>query len=181
MSVAPISDEPLTGVKKPRFADNARSLMRLAAPLIMGQIAVVGMTVTDIYIAGQVDADTLAALQLGGSVWMLVAGLLSFSEDPIAAATVIVFFTLANLIGTMLWRRRERLSPYAAIQMLFPVLGVFGLVAVFVQSTRSWPRFGNVFRNSVNVRTSERREESDSLKERWEWRNILSLKIPPQP
>ena len=72
MSVAPISNEPLTGVKKPRFADNARSLMRLAAPLIMGQIAVVGMTVTDIYIAGQVDADTLAALQLGGSVWSLI-------------------------------------------------------------------------------------------------------------
>ena len=70
--------------------------------------------------------------QLGGSVWMLVAGLLSFSEDPIAAATVIVLFALANLIGTMLWRRRERLSPYAAIQMLLPVLGVFGLAAVFV-------------------------------------------------
>jgi uncharacterized membrane protein YfcA len=62
--------------------------------------------------------------QLGGSVWMLVAGLLSFSEDPIAATTVIVFFALANLIGTMLWRRRERLSPYAAIELLLPVRGV---------------------------------------------------------
>jgi len=70
--------------------------------------------------------------QLGGSVWMLVAGLLSFSENPTAATTVIVLFVLANFIGTMLWRRRERLSPYAAIQMLLPVLGVFGLVAVFV-------------------------------------------------
>lgn len=70
--------------------------------------------------------------QLGGSVWMLVAGLLSLSEDPIAAATVIVFFVLVNFIGTMLWRRRERLSPYAAIQLLLPVLGVSGLAAVFV-------------------------------------------------
>ena len=70
--------------------------------------------------------------QLGGSVWMLVAGLLSFSEDPVAAGIVIVLFALANLIGTMLWRRRERLSPYAAIQMLLPVLGIFGLAAVFV-------------------------------------------------
>ena len=49
--------------------------------------------------------------QLGGSVWMLVAGLLSLSEDPIAAATVIVLFVLANFIGTMLWCRRDRLSP----------------------------------------------------------------------
>ena len=70
--------------------------------------------------------------QLGGSVWMLVAGLLSFSEDPLAASTVIVLFALANLIGTMLWRRRERLSPYAAIQMLLPMLGIFGLAAVSV-------------------------------------------------
>ena len=70
--------------------------------------------------------------QLGGSVWMLVAGLLSLSEDPIAAATVIVLFVLANFIGTMLWRRRDRLSPYAAIQLLLPVLGVSGLAAVFV-------------------------------------------------
>jgi len=56
----------------PRFIDNARTLMRLAGPLIMGQIAVVGMTVTDIYVAGQVNADTLAALQLGGSIWSMI-------------------------------------------------------------------------------------------------------------
>ena len=72
MSLAPIQNKPVAALKRPRFADNARTLMRLAAPLIMGQIAVVGMTVTDIYIAGQVDADTLAALQLGGSVWSLI-------------------------------------------------------------------------------------------------------------
>ena len=70
--------------------------------------------------------------QLGGSAWMLVAGMLSFFENPIAATTVIGLFAVANLFGIMLWRRRERLSPYAAIQMLLPVLGVFGLAAVFV-------------------------------------------------
>jgi len=57
---------------QPRFIENARTLLRLAAPLIIGQIAVVGMTVTDIYMGGQVDADTLAALQLGGSVWSMI-------------------------------------------------------------------------------------------------------------
>jgi len=70
--------------------------------------------------------------QLGGSVWMLGAGLLSYPEDPIAAAVVIVLFVLANLVGTLLWRRREWLSAYAAIQMLLPVLGVSGLAAVYV-------------------------------------------------
>ena len=55
-----------------RFFDVARVLLRLAGPLILGQVAVVGMTVTDIYMAGQVNADTLAALQLGGSMWSMI-------------------------------------------------------------------------------------------------------------
>ena len=50
------------------LARDVEAIIRLAAPLILGQMAVVGMTVTDIYVAGQVDADTLAALQLGGSI-----------------------------------------------------------------------------------------------------------------
>ena len=40
---------------------------------MLGQLAVVGMTVTDIYMAGQVSADTLAALQLGGSIWAMIS------------------------------------------------------------------------------------------------------------
>jgi MATE family multidrug resistance protein len=54
------------------FATNALVLWRLAGPLILGQIAVVGMNVTDIYMAGQVGADTLAAVQLGGSMWAMI-------------------------------------------------------------------------------------------------------------
>ena len=54
------------------FLNIARVLLRLAGPLILGQVAVVGMTVTDIYMAGQVNADTLAALQLGGSMWSMI-------------------------------------------------------------------------------------------------------------
>ena len=40
---------------------------------MLGQLAVVGMTVTDIYMAGQVSADSLAALQLGGSIWAMIS------------------------------------------------------------------------------------------------------------
>jgi len=59
--------------KKPTFMQNASDLLRLAGPLMLGQLAVVGMTVTDIYMAGQVGADTLAALQLGGSIWAMIS------------------------------------------------------------------------------------------------------------
>ena len=54
------------------FLYDAKHLWRLAGPLILGQVAVVGMTVTDIYMAGQVSADDLAAVQLGGSVWAAI-------------------------------------------------------------------------------------------------------------
>ena len=56
-----------------RVTDNIAELLRLAGPLMLGQFAVLGMTVTDIYMAGQIDSDTLAALQLGGSVWAFVS------------------------------------------------------------------------------------------------------------
>jgi MATE family multidrug resistance protein len=59
--------------KMPTFIQNASDLLRLAGPLMLGQLAVVGMTVTDIYMAGQVSADSLAALQLGGSIWAMIS------------------------------------------------------------------------------------------------------------
>lgn len=55
------------------FINNAQMLLRLAGPLILGQIAVVGMNVTDIYMAGQVGPDTLAAVQLGASIWAVIS------------------------------------------------------------------------------------------------------------
>ena len=68
---------------RPTFLQNAGDLLRLAGPLMLGQLAVFGMTVTDIYMAGQVSTETLAALQLGGSIWaminLLVIGMLLFA------------------------------------------------------------------------------------------------------
>lgn len=53
-------------------------LLRLALPITLGQLAVVGMTVTDIIVAGQLSANDLAGVTLGGTVFnlaiMLVIG-----------------------------------------------------------------------------------------------------------
>ena len=62
-----------TPKKASTFIGDANDLLRLAGPLMLGQIAVVGMTVTDIYMAGQVSANDLAALQLGGSIWAMIS------------------------------------------------------------------------------------------------------------
>ena len=53
------------------FRRSSAELLRLAVPIAAGQIAVIGMTVTDIYMVGQVSTDALAAVQLGGSLWSI--------------------------------------------------------------------------------------------------------------
>ncbi len=70
--------------------------------------------------------------QLGGSCWMLVAGLLAMPADAQAALIVLGLFLLANLAGWLIWRRRDSLSPYKGLQLLIPILGLTGIVAVHV-------------------------------------------------
>ncbi len=70
--------------------------------------------------------------QVGGSCWMLVAGLLSIPADLTTAIAVLGLFAFANLAGWLIWRRRESLSPYKGLQMLIPVLGATGIAAVYV-------------------------------------------------
>jgi hypothetical protein len=70
--------------------------------------------------------------QLGCTAWILVAGVLSFSTDPVAALVVTGLFALANVIGMIIWHNRERLTAYAGLQILLPVVGVVGLAGVYV-------------------------------------------------
>lgn len=70
--------------------------------------------------------------QVGGSCWMLVAGLLSIPANLAAAIAVLGLFALANFLGWLVWRRRDSLSPYKGLQMLIPILGATGIAAVYV-------------------------------------------------
>ena len=49
----------------------AKSLLRLGGPLIVNNLAVAGMQFADTIMAGRLGADALAAVAVGGSVWML--------------------------------------------------------------------------------------------------------------
>ncbi|MBT8103548.1 MAG: MATE family efflux transporter [Gammaproteobacteria bacterium] len=53
------------------LGDEAKSLLRLGGPLIVNNLAVAGMQFADAVMAGQLGADSLAAVAVGGSVWML--------------------------------------------------------------------------------------------------------------
>ncbi len=68
--------------------DETRSLLRLAGPLIVNNLAIAGMQFADAVMAGRLGAEALAAIAVGSSVWfigfMLALGLM-MAISPIAA------------------------------------------------------------------------------------------------
>ncbi len=60
--------------------DLVRRIVNLALPITVGQLAIVGMSITDIIVAGRVSTDDLAAVALGSTVFnlsiMLVVGIM---------------------------------------------------------------------------------------------------------
>ena len=66
----------------------ARSLLKLAGPLIMNNLAIAGMHFADVIMAGRLGASELAAVAVGGSLWFLgftVSLGLMMAISPIAA------------------------------------------------------------------------------------------------
>ena len=68
--------------------------------------------------------------QLGGTVWMLAGAASCARQAPRIATVWLGCFLFAIIIGTWMWRRRDRLRPYPALQVLLLVVGVSGLVAL---------------------------------------------------
>ncbi|HEX5353363.1 MAG TPA: MATE family efflux transporter [Rhodanobacteraceae bacterium] len=54
-----------------RFAREIRATVKLALPLVAGQLSAVGMSAVDVALAGHYNAHTLAAVAVGANVWML--------------------------------------------------------------------------------------------------------------
>ncbi|MBS0383385.1 MAG: MATE family efflux transporter [Proteobacteria bacterium] len=54
-----------------RFAHEMRATVKLALPLIAGQLSAVGMGAVDVALAGHYNAHTLAAVAVGANVWTL--------------------------------------------------------------------------------------------------------------
>ena len=70
--------------------------------------------------------------QVGGTAWILVAGILSLWIDVNTAMIVIGLFVIANVVGMLIWRRRDKMSAYAGIQILLPIVGAAGLATVYM-------------------------------------------------
>jgi len=57
--------------RRPRLARELKEMLRLALPLVFGQLSAIGMNVIDAMLAGHLDAHTLGAVAVGTSVWTL--------------------------------------------------------------------------------------------------------------
>jgi len=87
MTPAPDSTNP-TPHRLPRVLSEMRALWHLAWPILIGQLATVGMAVTDVAMAGHASAQDLAGVSLGVSIWnmvMLTLMGLAMSINPIVA------------------------------------------------------------------------------------------------
>jgi MATE family multidrug resistance protein len=103
----------------------AKSLLRLAGPLVINNLAVAGMQFADAVMAGQLGADALAAVAVGGSVWMLG---FSFCLGLLMAISPIV----ARHFGAGTFRligRYTRQGVYLGLCMGVPLI-LIGQVAV---------------------------------------------------
>ncbi|HAT31168.1 MAG TPA: MATE family efflux transporter [Janthinobacterium sp.] len=95
----------------------ASALWRLAWPMLIGQIATVGMGVADVAMTGHASAEELAAVSLGASIWSIV--LVTVSGIMMAINSVVAHEVGAERLGKI---------PHAVRQSLWKALGV-GLVA----------------------------------------------------
>ena len=62
---------PILRARRPRLARELKEMLRLALPLVTGQLSAIGMNVIDAMLAGHLDAHTLGAVAVGTSVWSL--------------------------------------------------------------------------------------------------------------
>lgn len=89
---------------QPGWRAEARACLGLAAPLILAQMAGVGMGVTDTIMAGRLGPLSLAAVGLGFSLWMPV--FLFFMGVCMAVSPMVAHFAGAGA--------RRRIAPYVA-------------------------------------------------------------------
>lgn len=62
---------PILSIDRQRLGQEVAATVRLAIPLVLGQLSAVGMTLIDSVLAGHLNAHTLGAVAVGSNVWVL--------------------------------------------------------------------------------------------------------------
>lgn len=74
--------------------------------------------------------------QIGGTLWLLILGLLLLSIDSLTAWVSLGSYGVLNAWGLYLWGARRRISAYAAIQFFLSAASVFIALVVSVANNR---------------------------------------------
>jgi len=113
--------------RRQRLARELRVTLRLALPLVFGQLSAIGMNVIDALLAGHFDAHTLAAVAIGTSVWSLAI---------VSAIGMMMALppSVAQLNGA---GRRDRIGPLFR-QALWLALGLGVLLGLGVRFGGAW-------------------------------------------
>lgn len=101
---------------KARFAREIRATVKLALPLIAGQLSAVGMSAVDVALAGHYNAHTLAAVAVGANVWVL--GLVSAVGVMMALSPSVAQLDGANRRGEIGPLFRQALWLAVALSLL---------------------------------------------------------------
>jgi len=67
--------------------------------------------------------------QVGSTCWLFILGIITLTKNTNYGLLILLCFLLPNLLGTAIWRRRDRIAPYPAIQLLMLLIGGFALLA----------------------------------------------------
>jgi MATE family multidrug resistance protein len=97
----------------PNIRREIHALWQLAWPVLVGQLATVGMGVADVAMTGHTSADELAAVSLGASVWSIV--LVTVSGVMMALNSIVAHDVGAGALDKV---------PHAVRQALWKALGV---------------------------------------------------------
>ena len=94
------------------------ALWQLAWPLLIGQLATVGMAVADVAMSGHASAQDLAGVSLGASLWVIVV-----------VTLMGVMMAVNPLVAHHVGAREFTLVPHLVRQGMWKALGV-GLIAI---------------------------------------------------
>jgi hypothetical protein len=87
--------------------------------------------------------------QVGSTLWLFILAYLMAPTSTTAAAWLAGCAVAPNLLGGILWMKRDRLAPYLAIQCLVAAVGVVTLLAFLVADhLRVLPILDSRFMNS---------------------------------
>ena len=68
--------------------------------------------------------------QAGATSWLVLLGCLLLVQGELVGVVALALGLLSNVLGLLLWRRRQTMPPYPALQILLGVTGLSAAVSL---------------------------------------------------